>query len=117
MTFAHPAILLLLWLAPFPPAFALYLRRKRLKRAALISHVGGLNAVVKTTLNLPNIRAGKMLIYTHIDMPLTAIDDFAALGAADPIFAKLAEICKKNNGLWCADAEKVLLSAKGVEVE
>ncbi|MCL1910392.1 MAG: VWA domain-containing protein, partial [Kiritimatiellaeota bacterium] len=37
MTFAHPAILLLLWLVPVPPAVALFLRRKRLRRAALIS--------------------------------------------------------------------------------
>ena len=37
MSFAYPAILLLLWLAPLPPAAAVLLRRKRLRRVALIS--------------------------------------------------------------------------------
>ena len=46
-------------------------------------------------------------------MPLTAIADFAKLGETDPMFAKLAEICERNNGLWSAEAEKYLLSCKG----
>ena len=39
MTFAHPAILLLLWLTPLPLVFVFYLRRRRLSRAARISSV------------------------------------------------------------------------------
>ena len=80
--------------------------------AILVTHVGGLNCVPETTLNLPNIPGGKKLIYTHIDMPLTAIADFEEKGKTDPLFAKLHEICKANNGLWCAEAEKTLLAAK-----
>ena len=45
-------------------------------------------------------------------MPLTAIADFEELGKTDPLFAKLAEITKENNGLWSAEAEKYLLSQK-----
>lgn len=84
----------------------------RINPAAMITHVGGLNAVVDTTLNLPNIRGGKKLIYTQIDMPLTAIADFAKLGETDPMFKELAEITGRNNGLWSAEAEKYLLAHK-----
>lgn len=84
----------------------------KINPAALVTHIGGLNAVVDTTLNLPNIRGGKKLIYTQIEMPLVAIDDFGELGKTDPMFAKLDEICKAHNGLWSAEAEKYLLSCK-----
>jgi len=77
--------------------------------SAMITHVGGLNSVVETTLNLPNIPGGKKLIYTNIEMELTAIDDFAAKGKTDPLFAELAAIVAKNNGLWCVEAERHLL--------
>ena len=83
--------------------------------AAMITHVGGLNAVPETTLNLPKIPGGKKLIYTHVDMPLTAIADFEELGKTDKFFADLAEIVKKSNNLWCAEAEKyVLANAKKI---
>ncbi len=77
--------------------------------SSMITHIGGLNAVVATTLNLPKIPGGKKLIYTHLDLPLTAIDDFEALGQADPMFADLAAIVKEAGGLWCAKAEHYLL--------
>ena len=84
----------------------------KINPAAMVTHIGGLDAVVDTTLNLPNIKGGKKLIYTQIEMPLTAIADFEELGKTDPLFAKLAEITKENNGLWSAEAEKYLLSQK-----
>ena len=43
-------------------------------------------------------------------MPLTAIDDFAEKGKTDPMFAKLAELCAANNGLWSPEAEAYLLA-------
>ena len=49
----------------------------KLNPAGMITHVGGLNAVAETTLNLPSVPGGKKLIYTHIAMELTAIEDFA----------------------------------------
>ena len=78
--------------------------------SAMVTHIGGLDAAVETTLNLPQIPGGKKLIYTHISMPLTAIADFAELGKTDPVFAELAKICEANNGLWSAEAERYLLA-------
>ena len=52
----------------------------------MITHIGGLDAVIDTTLNLPNIPGGKKLIYTHISLPLTEIE-----------------------GLWTPEREKHLL--------
>ena len=84
--------------------------------AAMITHVGGLNAVIETTKNLPSIPGGKKLIYTHVDMPLTAIDDFEEKGKTDVFFKDLAEIVKKNGGFWCGEAEQYVLSnAKSID--
>ena len=82
----------------------------KINPSIMITHVGGLDAVIETTLNLPNIRAGKMLIYTNIKMPLTAINSFGELGKTDAKFAELDRIVKANNGLWCYEAEKYLLT-------
>lgn len=81
-----------------------------LNPSILVTHVGGLDAVVETTLNLPKIPGGKKLIYTGVSMPLTAIDDFAALGECNPFFKELHMLTAKTNGLWNAEAEKYLLS-------
>ncbi len=78
--------------------------------SAMVTHVGGLNAVIETTLNLPKIPGGKKLIYTNIELDLVAIDDFEELGKTNPMFAELARITKANKGLWCAEAEKYLLA-------
>ena len=77
--------------------------------SGLITHIGGLNAVPETTLNLPHIPGGKKLIYTHLDMQLTAIADFRKLGDDDFLFNDLADICDRHNGLWSVEAEKRLL--------
>ena len=77
--------------------------------STMITHIGGLNSVVETTLNLPNIPGGKKLIYTNIEMDLTAIEDFRKMGETDCRFEELARIVEENNGLWCPDAEKYLL--------
>lgn len=82
---------------------------KRIDPAVMITHIGGIDAAIDTTLRLPEIEGGKKLIYTHIHMPLTAIDDFEKLGRSDERYKVLADIVKDNNGLWCAAAEKHLL--------
>ena len=82
----------------------------KINPAAMITHVGGLDAVISTTLNLPRIPGGKKLIYTGIEMELTAIADFPAKAAKSPLFARLAEITAAHKGLWCAEAEKALLA-------
>ncbi len=75
----------------------------------LITHIGGLNAVIETTKNLPDIPGGKKLIYTNINLKLTAIDDFESEGKDNPLFRGLAEICHRYHGLWSVEAEKYLL--------
>lgn len=77
--------------------------------AVMITHVGGLDSVVETTKDLPNVPGGKKLVYTHINMPMTAIEDFEKLGETDPFFKELDKVCKANKGLWSAQAEKMLL--------
>ena len=89
---------------------ALHLMGKGMDPAGLVTHIGGLNAVIETTLNLPNIKGGKKLIYTHIDMPLTAITEFEEKGRTNPVYAELDKICKAHQGLWSVEAENYLLS-------
>jgi len=88
---------------------ALEIMGKGLDPAGLITHIGGLNAVAETTLNLPNIPGGKKLVYTHKDLPLTAISDFEELGKTDPFYAELAKLVAKTKGLWNVEAEEYLL--------
>jgi threonine dehydrogenase-like Zn-dependent dehydrogenase len=81
----------------------------RINPAGMVTHIGGLNAVPETTLHLPEIPGGKKLMYTHIDLPLTAIAEFAEKGRTDPLFKALAEITDRHRGLWSAEAETYLL--------
>ncbi len=89
---------------------ALRMLSKGLDPAGLVTHVGGLNAVIDTTLNLTSIPGGKKLIYTHVDMPLTAISDFAEKGLSNPVYAQLARLCEAHDGLWNVEAENYLLA-------
>jgi hypothetical protein len=86
------------------------MEKGRINPSSMITHIGGLNSVIETTLNLPKIPGGKKLIYTNIDMELTAIADFKEKGGTDPVFGTLAEIVSSSNGLWSAEAEKYLLA-------
>ena len=90
----------------------------RMNPSTMITHVGGLDAVIDTTLNLPKIPGGKKLIYTHISMPLTALDELSEKGKTDPVMAELGRLVEKHNGLWSAEAEKYLLEhAKAITEE
>ena len=77
--------------------------------SVMITHVGGIDSVSDATKTLTKIPGGKRLVYTHVSMPMTAITDFAELGKTNPYFAALAEICGRNNGLWCTEAEEYVL--------
>ena len=81
----------------------------RLNPSYMITHIGGLQAAPDTILNLPKIPGGKKLIYPHIDLPLTAIEDFRSKQHEYPVFKRLADICEKNHNVWCEEAEKYLL--------
>lgn len=88
----------------------------RINPAAMVTHIGGLDAAAETTLNLPKIPGGKKLIYNHISLPLTALADLEELGKSDPMFAELSRIVKENNGLWSGEAEHYLLAhAKSID--
>lgn len=82
----------------------------KLNPSGMVTHIGGLNAVVETTLNLPKIPGGKKLIYNQIDLPLTAISEFEEKGKTEPLFKELDRLCKAHNNLWNAEAEKYLLA-------
>ena len=75
----------------------------------MVTHIGGLDSVADTTLRLPEIPGGKKLIYTQIEMPLTAIDDFEELSKNNVLFKMLGKACRKTKGLWNVEAEKILL--------
>ncbi len=83
--------------------------RGLLDPAVMVTHIGGLDAAAEATLRLPELPGGKKLIYTQIDMPLTAIEDFPAKAAKDPRFGYLADLCLARRGLWCPEAEAYLL--------
>ncbi len=80
----------------------------RLNPSTMITHVGGLDAVIETTLNLPSIPGGKKLVYNNISMPLVALADLK--DKEDELYQALAGIVEKNNGLWSPEAEKYLLA-------
>ncbi len=84
--------------------------QKRINPSCMITHICGLDSAVETTLHLPQIPGGKKLIYTHISLPLTAIDSSVELGREQPLFRELDKIVKRHNGLWNAEAEKYLLA-------
>jgi len=79
-----------------------------LNPSTMITHVGGLDAAVETTLNLPNIPGGKKLVYTGIAMPLTALDDLKDTDCS--VCKELGKIVEANNGLWSPEAEAYLLA-------
>ena len=83
----------------------------------MITHVGGLDSAAQATFDMLNVPGGKRLVYTHVNMPMTAIADFAEKGKTDPFFAELDRICSANKGLWCKEAEDYLLAhAPKVEI-
>ena len=80
----------------------------RINPSLMITHVGGLDAVVETTLNLPNIAGSKKLIYNHISMPLVALADLKTMDGE--LYQGVAKLVEENNGLWSPAAEKFLLA-------
>ena len=86
-----------------------FMAENRIHPEVMITHVGGLDAVIDTTMRLPEIPGGKKIIYPGIRMPLTAIADFSAR-MDDPLFAQLAESCEAHGGLWNPEAEAILLN-------
>ena len=82
----------------------------KINPAVMITHVGGLDSVVETTLNLPQIPGGKKLIYTNISMPLVSLYRLEELGKDNILYAGLHEIVSRNDYIWSLEAEKYLLA-------
>jgi len=72
------------------------------------THVVGLDAVIETTLKLPDIPGGKKLIYNHVSMPLVALDDLHS--TSGDFYQGLAEIVGRHNGIWSPEAENYVLA-------
>ncbi len=81
----------------------------KISTGSLVSHILGLKAVPDAILAMEKPSGAKKVCYNHIDIPLIAISDLAELGHDDPLYAELARIVERNNGLWCAEAEEYLL--------
>lgn len=86
------------------------MEQRKINPVSMITHIGGMDAVPQTVIDLPNIPGGKKLIYVDIKLPLVAIADFGTLAEKDPLFKGLHELVTKNNGLWSPEAEKYLLA-------
>ncbi len=82
----------------------------KINPAVMITHIGGLDSVVNTTLNLPQIPGGKKLMYTNISLPLVALSDLGELGKKDPFYKGLYDIVSKDDYIWSLEAEKYLLA-------
>ncbi len=81
--------------------------------AVMVTHVGGIDSIVETTNNLPNIPGGKKLAYIQFDMPMTAIEDFGKLGEKDPFYKELDACYKRHRELWSKEAEDMLFEHFG----
>ena len=84
--------------------------KEKINPAVMITHVGGLDAVTETTLNLPRIPGGKKLIYTNISLPLIALYDLKELSKTSSFYDELHEIVKKGDYIWSLEAERYLLA-------
>jgi threonine dehydrogenase-like Zn-dependent dehydrogenase len=84
----------------------------KINPAIMITHVGGLDAVIDTTLNLPAIPGGKKLIYTNISMPLVSLYKLGEKGEKEnnKFYKELHEIVSKNDYIWSLEAEKYILA-------
>ncbi|SIQ12619.1 Threonine dehydrogenase [Alkalispirochaeta americana] len=90
---------------------ALELLEKGLTRPqALVTHVGGLNAVPGATLNLDTLPGGKKLVYPGVYLPLVALDELDQIAAGDRWYEPLAQLVSSADGLWSGEAERWLLA-------
>lgn len=78
--------------------------------AVMLTHIGGIDSTIDTVLNLPKIPGGKKMIYNHINMPLTSIDDIMNKPQTDSRFKHLASLLATNNGIWNVACEEYLLA-------
>ncbi len=75
----------------------------------LVTHIGGIDSVVNTVTNLPEIGGAKKVIYPHLQFPLTEVNKLNELAKSDVRFETVAEIVRNNHNQWCEKAESALL--------
>lgn len=73
--------------------------------AKIATHVMGLNDVCQSIMQLPSLPGGKKIVYSQKNYPITDVTQFGD----GEMEQKLKAIVEQNNGLWCAEAEKVFL--------
>lgn len=86
------------------------IEKGKINTGALVSHILGLRAVPEAIFDMANPNGAKKVCYNEIDIPLIEIDKLEELGLDNEFYAELARIVNKNNGMWCTEAEKFLLT-------
>ena len=86
------------------------IEENKINAGALVSHILGMKAVPDTLYAMEKPNGAKKVCYNELDIPLIAIADLEKYANTDEMYAVLAQIVKKNGGLWCAEAEKYLLA-------
>lgn len=76
---------------------------------AMVSHILGLNAVPDAIYAMEKPSGAKKVCYTHLDIPMIAIDELEKWGERDPMYRELDRIVKEHGGIWCSEAEEYLL--------
>ncbi|MBQ0110328.1 MAG: zinc-binding dehydrogenase [Oscillospiraceae bacterium] len=86
------------------------IEQNKINPASVVSHILGLNAVIDSVYAIEKPNGLKKVCYPGLDIPLIAIDELEQWAQKDLLYAKLYEIVKQNNGLWCSQAEEYLLA-------
>ncbi len=86
------------------------IEQNQINPGTLVSHICGLNAVIDTLLAMETPNGAKKVCYTHLNLPLIAVDELDQWKDRDPLYKELAAIVKRNGGLWCSEAEEYLLA-------
>lgn len=81
----------------------------KINPSMMITHAGGLEAAPEMILAMKNSTSGKNVIYPHIRMELTALEEFEEKGKSDPVYKELHHLIEKHNGIWNEEAESYLL--------
>lgn len=77
--------------------------------SVMVSHIMGIDSAEKAIYDMKVPNGAKKICYNGINLPMIAVADLKEAGKDNPLFAKLAEICEKYDGLWNEEAEKYLL--------
>lgn len=80
------------------------IEEKKVNVAKVVTHILGLDSVVETTLNQPEIAGGKKVVYTQKKFDLKSLDEI--INDENNI---LGNILKESNGVWSKKAEDYVL--------